>query len=67
MDELVNLVSQKTGITQDQARMAVSTVLGFVKQRLPAALASQIDALVNAPAGSPANLGSIEGMLGKKP
>lgn len=44
MDELIKLVAQKTGISPDQARMAVETVLGFLKQRLPAPLASQLEA-----------------------
>jgi uncharacterized protein (DUF2267 family) len=47
MDELVKLVSQKTGISQDQAKMAVETVLNFLKQKLPAPIAGQIDAALN--------------------
>jgi hypothetical protein len=47
MDELVKLVSQKTGISQDQAKMAVETVLNFLKQKLPAPIASQIDAALS--------------------
>ena len=46
MEELVKLVSQKTGISPDQARLAVETVLGFLKQKLPAPVAAQIDSLL---------------------
>ncbi len=68
MDELVNLVSQKAGISQDQARMAVTVVIDFLKQRLPAPVASQMDALLNAQGGSTASsIGKdIEGLFGKK-
>jgi nucleoid DNA-binding protein len=47
MDELVKLVAQKTGISQEHARLAVTTVLDFIKEKAPAPLASQIDGLVS--------------------
>lgn len=43
MDELIKLVSQKTGLPEDKAKVAVDTVIGFLKERLPAPLASQLD------------------------
>jgi nucleoid DNA-binding protein len=46
MDELVKLVTQKTGISQDQAKQAIQTVIDFIKQKLPAPIASQIDGLL---------------------
>lgn len=48
MDELVKLVAQKTGISQEQARTAVETVVGFLKQKLPAPLAAQLEAVLGA-------------------
>ncbi|MCC7355559.1 MAG: hypothetical protein IT330_17610 [Anaerolineae bacterium] len=63
MDELVKLVVQKTGISQDQAKMAVETVVGFLKQKLPAPVAAQIDGLLGGAGGMMKGLG---GMLGKK-
>ena len=36
MDELIKLVSEKTGLPEATARVAVETVLGFLKDRLPA-------------------------------
>ena len=51
MDELINLVAQKTGIAPAQARTAVETVLGFLKTRLPAPIAGQLDSLVGGGAG----------------
>jgi len=41
--ELVNLVSSKAGLSQDQATQAVDTVLDFIKQKLPPELANQFD------------------------
>ena len=43
MDELYKLVSTKTGLPHDQAKMAVDTVIDFIKKKLPAPVAAQID------------------------
>jgi hypothetical protein len=61
MDELVKLVSQKTGISEQMARTAVETVIGFLKQKLPAPIAGQIDAVLG---GSGQGLGDIAKGLG---
>ncbi len=61
MDELVNLVQQKTGLPKDQAKMAVDTVVGYLKSKLPAPIAGQIDAVL---AGKAPNLGDLGGALG---
>jgi hypothetical protein len=47
MDELIKLVTQKTGISEAQAKTAVETVLGFLKQKLPAPIAGQIDGILS--------------------
>jgi hypothetical protein len=47
MDELINLVVQKTGISQDDARKAVEVIVTAMKSRLPAPLASHIDSLIS--------------------
>jgi ribosomal protein L7/L12 len=46
MDEVVKLVAQKTGLSQDQAKVAVETVVGFLKQKLPTPIAAQIDGVL---------------------
>ena len=64
MDELVKLVSKKTGIPEATAKTAVETVLNFLKQKLPAPIASQIDAVVSG--GGLDNLaGGLGGLLGR--
>jgi uncharacterized protein (DUF2267 family) len=47
MDELIKLVSQKTGLPQDKAKVAVETVVNFLKQKLPPSIAGQLDALLS--------------------
>jgi hypothetical protein len=46
MDELIKLVSQKTGLPQDKAQVAVDTVINFLKQKLPPSIAGQLDTVL---------------------
>ena len=46
MEELIKQVTAKTGISEEQARSAVTTVIDFVKNRLPAPIASQVDNVI---------------------
>lgn len=47
MEELVKLVVQKTGISEDLACQAVSITINYLKERLPAPIAAQIDGVLN--------------------
>lgn len=65
MDELIKRIIEKTGISEDQARSAVNTVAGFLKEKLPAPLAGQIDnVLSGAGGGMTDNLGDVAGKVG---
>ncbi len=46
MDELIKLVSQKTGLPADKAKLAVDTVINFLKGKLPPSVAGQLDGLL---------------------
>lgn len=63
MDELIKKVAEKTGISEDQARTAVTTVLGFLKDKLPAPIAGQIE---NAIGGESSAGGGIGGDIASK-
>jgi nucleoid DNA-binding protein len=43
MKELVSIVAAKVGISPDQATSAVTTVLAYLKDRVPAPLGEQIE------------------------
>jgi hypothetical protein len=63
MDELVKLVSQKTGIPESTARQAVEVVLNYVKGKLPAPIAAQVDNVIQG--GGAGGLGKgLGGILG---
>jgi hypothetical protein len=54
LNELVESVSAKTGLSQDQSQAAVEAVIGLLKQRLPGPLAEMLGSLVPAGGGVPA-------------
>jgi len=47
MDELINLVMKKTGISEINAKQAVETVFDFLKTKLPEPLGSQIEGFLS--------------------
>jgi hypothetical protein len=46
MNELINLIVQKTGISQENAQKAAQTAIDLQKTKLPAPIASQVDAVL---------------------
>ena len=67
MDELIKLVSQKTGLPQDKAKVAVDTVINFLKSKLPPGLAGQLDGVLKGGTGLPDDLTKgLGGLLGGK-
>ncbi len=63
MEELIKQVAQKVGISEEQAKQAVTQVLAFLKEKLPAPVASQIDGVL---AGKGPDLSALGGLFGKK-
>jgi uncharacterized protein (DUF2267 family) len=47
MDQLIDLVVQRTGIPRNQAQQAVQVVVGYFKDRLPGPVASQVDTVLS--------------------
>ncbi len=71
MDQLIAQITQRTGISDEQAKQAVETVMTFIKAKLPEPLASQVDGVLGG-SGSPLDSitdqlpGGLGGMFGKK-
>jgi len=65
VDELIELVSKKAKIDEKSAKVAVDTVLDFIKDKLPEPYASQLDNIVD---GGQADdiISGLGGLLGKK-
>lgn len=70
MNEIIQRLIERTGLPEDKAATAVETVVGFLKEKLPAPVASQIDSLLSSDSGMADKLGgmgaSLGGLFGKK-
>jgi uncharacterized protein (DUF2267 family) len=67
MDQLVKTISDKVGITEAQARQSVDMVLSVLKEKLPAPVASQVEAALKGDMGDVGDLlGGVSGLFGKK-
>ena len=63
MEELVQQVSQKAGITEDQARVAVETVADMLRERIPSPYNKYVDSFLNGEGGGLG--GMLSGIFGK--
>ena len=68
MDELIKLVVKKTGIPEETAKVAVNTVIEFLKERLPEPIAGRLDDVIEGAdlTGIGDLVSGLGGLLGKK-
>ena len=59
MEQLIKMVSEKTGISEVQAKTAVETVVSFLKDKMPGGLGTQVESFIKGGAA-----GSTDDMLG---
>ena len=64
MDELVKLVTKKTGLPEAMAKTAVNVVLEFLKKKLPAVVGVQIDLFLKNEGKVTSAANMVEGLLG---
>jgi hypothetical protein len=64
MNEIIQRLTEKTGLSEENANAAVSTVVGFLKEKLPSPVASQIDNLLAGGAGMGDRVGGIAKGIG---
>jgi hypothetical protein len=64
MDEPVKLVSEKTGLSEEMAKVAVETVIDYLKDKLPAPVAGQIDNVLGGNGAAQDAGGLVEGLGG---
>lgn len=64
MDELVKLVAEKTGLSEEMAQVAVNTVVDYLKDKLPGPAGAQLETLLEG--GDVSDLlGGLGSLLGK--
>lgn len=68
MNDIIQRLVDKSGLSEEQAASAVQTVVGFIKEKLPAPIAAQVESIVGGAGGGEAmsSIGSaVGGMFGK--
>jgi nucleoid DNA-binding protein len=69
MQELIQQIVERAGISEDAATQAVSAVIDYVKQHAPAPIASQLENYITgdtAASAVGAAKGALGGMFGKR-
>jgi hypothetical protein len=69
MNELVDIIVKKTGIPAATAQTIVNVVLDFLKKKLPAPIAGQIDSVLaggDTAKKAEGMLGNVSSLFGKK-
>jgi len=66
VEQLISLVVEKTGLSEDAAQNAVEVVISFIKEKLPEPVAGQIDGLLSGETDVEEGGigGALKGMLG---
>jgi len=64
MEELIKQVSERAGISEEQARTAVETVADVLRERIPAPYNKYVDSFLNSEGGSGGMGGIFGGIFG---
>ena len=63
MDKLVELVMEKTGLSEDLSRLAVTTVVEYLKDKLPDSVEPMVDAVLSGESENGGVMGIISGLI----
>ena len=58
MESLIKMVSEKTGISEAQATIAVQTVVAFLKDKMPAGIGGQVETFIKGGSGPVGDIAS---------
>ena len=65
MNELVDLITQRTGLSNDMSQRVVQIVEGYLRNKLPEPMGSQVMGMLGSQSGSSGNpMGNIMGEMG---
>ncbi len=65
MNEIIQQLKSSVGLDDQQAQSAAQIVIDYLKQRLPAPVASQLDSVISGEGGE-GIAGKLGGIFGKK-
>jgi hypothetical protein len=56
MEQLIKVVTEKAGISEAQAKQSIEAVMGFLKDKMPAGIGSQVESFISGNASSIGNV-----------
>lgn len=70
MENIIKMVSEKSGISEAQAKSAIETVVSFLKDKMPAGIGGQVESFLKGGSDSAGDIAGglkdkIGGMLGQ--
>lgn len=65
MEQLISKITEKTGISMEQAQGAIETVMDFIGDKLPSPIANQIKGLLGGDGDAAGDGGGLGGLLDK--
>jgi hypothetical protein len=66
MNEIIHLVAQKTGLSEEKAQQATEVVINYLKDKLPGPLASQLNQLAGSGSSEGSKAGPLDRIFGEK-
>jgi hypothetical protein len=63
MESIIKMITEKAGISESQAKSAIDTVVGFLKDKMPGGIGAQVESFLKGGTGS---LGDVAGGLKDK-
>jgi hypothetical protein len=64
MEQLIKMVTEKTGISESQAKGAVETIVTFLKDKMPGGLGAQVESFIKGGSGATGDLTDIKDKIG---
>lgn len=64
MDSIIKMIAEKAGISEAQAKTALTTLMGFLKDKMPGGLGAQVEGFIQS--GGAATGGDMMGGLKDK-
>jgi hypothetical protein len=64
MDNIIKMIAEKAGISEAQAQTAITTLMGFLKDKMPGGIGAQVESFIKG--GGAATGGDMMGGLKDK-
>jgi hypothetical protein len=65
MDSIIKMIAEKAGISEAQAKTALTTLMGFLKDKMPGGIGAQVESFIQGGGGSAGDMmGGLKDKVG---